>query len=107
MPISFMATALLGVSLLTNLTVESFKKLLNKTDANYSSNAIAAIVSVILAGVGCGIYMITVGLDFTPKIGVEIAVLMYLSFLVSTVGYDKVVQMIMQINSTKEDKPNE
>lgn len=44
---------------------------------------------------------------FTLKIGVEVVVLMYLGFLVSTVGYDKVVQMIMQINSTKEDKPNE
>ena len=102
MPISFMATALLGVSLLTNLTVESFKKLLNKTEANYSSNVIAAIVAVILAGVGCGIYMIMVGLDFTPKIGVEIVVLMYLSFLVSTVGYDKVIQTLKQIHNVKE-----
>ena len=102
MPISFMATALLGVSLLTNLTVESLKKQLNKTDANYSSNVIAAIVAVILAGVGCGIYMIMVGLDFTPKIGVEIVVLMYLSFLVSTVGYDKVIQTLKQIHSVKE-----
>ena len=55
MPISFMATALLGVSLLTKLNVESFKKLLNKTDSNYSSNVIAAIEAVILAGWGCRI----------------------------------------------------
>ena len=46
--------------------------------------------------------MIMVGLDFTPKIGVEIAVLMYLSFLVSTVGYDKVIQTLKQIHSVKE-----
>ena len=63
---------------------------------------IAAIVAVILAGVGCGTYMIMMGLDFTPKIGVEIVVLMYLSFLVSTVGYDKVIQTLKQIHSVKE-----
>lgn len=67
MPISFLTTALLIVSVITNLTVSVF----------------------------------------TMKIGVEIVVLMYLGFLISTVGYDKVIQMLKQIQSVKEETKNE
>ena len=35
------------------------------------------------------------------------SVLMYLGFLISTVGYDKVIQMLKQIQSVKEEKKNE
>lgn len=43
MPIYFMTTALLIVSLVTNLTVEGIKKLLNETTIKYSSNVLAAV----------------------------------------------------------------
>ena len=104
MPISFLTTALLIVSLITNLTVEGIKKLLDGTKVKYSSNVLAAIFSVVIACAVCVIYLVMTDTAFTTKIGVEIVVLMYLGFLVSTVGYDKVVQMIKQIQATKEDK---
>lgn len=103
MPISFLTTALLIVSVTTNLTVEGIKKLLDGTKIKYSSNVLAAILSVVIAGVICVIYLIMNDMAFTLKIGVEIAILMYLGFLVATVGYDKVVQMIQQIQSIKEE----
>lgn len=102
MPISFMTTALLAVSLLTNLTVEGIKKLLDGTNAKYSSNVLAAILSTILSGAVCAIYLIMNDIGFSVKIGVEIVVLMYLGFLVSTVGYDKVVQTLKQLQVNKE-----
>lgn len=101
MPISFMTTALLAVSLLTNLTVEGIKKLLDGTTAKYSSNVLAAIISTLIAGGACAVYLIMGDIAFSLKIGVEIVILMYLSFLVSTVGYDKVIQAIKQIQSSK------
>jgi hypothetical protein len=104
MPISFLTTALLIVSVLTNLTVEGIKKLLDGTKVKYSSNVLAAILSVIIACAVCVIYIVMTDTVFTLKIGVEIAVLMYLGFLVATVGYDKVMQMIQQIKVTKEDQ---
>lgn len=107
MPISFMTTGLLIVSLVTNLTVEGIKKLLEGTKVKYSSNVLAAILSVIIACAVCVIYLIMTDTVFTLKIGVEVVVLMYLGFLVSTVGYDKVVQMIKQIQVVKEDHSNE
>lgn len=97
MPVSFLTTALLIVSLLTNATVEGIKKLLNGTNINYSSNLLAAITSMAIALAVSSIYLIMNDISFTVKVGVEVIVLMYLSFLTSTVGYDKVVQMIGQI----------
>ena len=107
MPISFMTTALLVVSLLTNFTVEGVKKLLNESGKNYSSNALAAILSILLSCGVCIVYLIMNDISFSMKIGVEIAVLMYLGFLVSTVGYDKVLQMLKQIQNVKEGTTHE
>ena len=97
-----MTTALLAVSLLTNLTVEGIKKLLDGTNAKYSSNVLAAILSTILSGAVCAIYLIMNDIGFSVKIGVEIVVLMYLGFLVATVGYDKVIQTLKQLQANKE-----
>ena len=102
MPISFMTTALLIVSLLTNLTVEGIKKLLEGTNKTYSSNVLAAILSTIISGAVCVIYLIMNDVAFSLKIGVEVLILIYLGFLISTVGYDKVIQTIKQIQTSKE-----
>lgn len=107
MPISFLTTALLIVSVITNLTVEGIKKLLDRTKVKYSSNVLAAILSVLIACAVSVIYLIMTDTVFTMKIGVEIVALMYLGFLISTVGYDKVIQMLKQIQSVKEETKNE
>lgn len=107
MPIYFTTTALLIVSLVTNLTVEGIKKLLNETTIKYSSNVLAAVVAVLMSCAVCAIYLIMNDVVFTLKVGVEVCILMYLSFLTSTVGYDKVIQMIQQIRDTKEDTTHE
>lgn len=83
MPISFLTTALLIVSVITNLTVEGIKKLLDGTKVKYSSNVLAAVLSVLIACAVSVIYLIMTDTVFTMKIGVEIVVLMYLGFLIS------------------------
>ena len=91
------------VSVITNLTVEGIKKLLDGTKVKYSSNVLAAILSVLIACAVSVIYLIMTDTVFTMKI----VVLMYLGFLISTVGYDKVIQMLKQIQSVKEETKNE
>lgn len=102
MPISFMTTALLGASLLTNLTVEGVKNTLNGSTFKYSSNVLAAILSVIISAIISVAYLIMNDVAFSGKIAIEIGALMYLSFLVSTVGYDKVIQTLKQLQSSKD-----
>ena len=101
MDLSFLTTALIAVSLLTNLTVEGFKKLMDERGMTYSSNLLAAVTSVIIAAAIFGGYMIMNDITFTIKIAVQIVVLMYLAFLSSTVGYDKIIQTLNQIKETK------
>lgn len=101
MPMSFLSGALLLVSLATNLTVEAIKKVLNGRETKYSSNLLAVIVAIIIAVAVSAAYLVMNDIAFTTKVGVEIGVLMYLSFLTSTIGYDKVVQMLSQIKITK------
>lgn len=101
MSITFLTTALLIVSLVTNLTVEGIKKLLDESGKQYSSNLLAVIVSVVLACAVSAGYMIFNGVPFDAKVGVQIIALIYLSFLVATNGYDKIIQMLMQIKGDK------
>lgn len=107
MPISFLTTALLIISLLTNLTVEGVKKLLDETSVKYSSNVLAAIFSIVIAGISCAVYLIMNDVVFSLKIGVQILVLMYLGFLISTVGYDKVIQTVIQIQQSAKETNKE
>lgn len=101
MDLSFLTTALIAVSLLTNLTVEGLKKLMDEREMTYSSNLLAAVTSIIIAAAIFGGYMIMNDIAFTVKIAVQIVVLMYLAFLSSTVGYDKIIQTLKQIKETK------
>lgn len=103
MSITFLTTALMIVSLLTNLTVEGVKKLLDSTAIRYSSNVLAAILSVVIACAVSVSYMVMNDIVFNAKIGIQIAVLMYLGFLAATVGYDKVIQTIRQIQTVEEE----
>lgn len=93
----FLIKALFLISALTSLTVEAIKKLLNGKEIKYSSNLIAAIVSVILTvAISIG-YIIYESIEVNPQIVVTIIALIYLSFLSATVGFDKVKQLINQI----------
>ena len=92
----FLLSALACISILTSLTVEAIKKIVgDKIKMSY--NLLAAIIAVILTIAVSAGYLIYTGTAFTAQIGVVIVALMFLSFLASTVGYDKVVQMLKQI----------
>lgn len=91
----FLITALAAISVLTSLTVEALKKLLGENIKSY--NLLAAIVSVVLTiAVSIG-YLVYTGTTFTTQILVIIIALVFLAFLSSTLGFDKVKQMIEQL----------
>lgn len=94
---TFLITALTGISVLTSLTVQALKKLLDEAGKQYSSNVLAVVVSValtVLVSIG---YIIYTDIAITAQIIITIISLMFLSFLAATVGYDKVIQMIKQL----------
>jgi predicted membrane metal-binding protein len=93
----FLISALAVISVLTSLTVEAIKKLLNERGAEYSSNLLAAIVAILITVAVCFGYVLYFGIPFTIQIVVIMVALMFLAFLSATVGYDKVRQLLEQI----------
>ena len=93
----FLISALAFISVLTSLTVEAIKKILNEKEVKYSSNILAAIVAVILTvAVSVG-YIIYVDIVVSPKVIITIIALTFLSFLASMLSFDKVKQLLIQI----------
>ncbi|MCH5304194.1 MAG: hypothetical protein J1E41_04965 [Ruminococcus sp.] len=99
MGFQFIFIVLFIVSVLTTLTVQGIKYILDTNNKNYSANILAVIVSVLLSGIMVFLYCLYFSKPFTTQIVIETVVLMYLSFLVATNGYDKIVQTIRQIEN--------
>lgn len=94
----FLLSVLAIISILTSLTVEAIKKLLNEREIKYSANLLAAIVAVILTVVVSICYVIYMNLAVTPQIIITVIAMMFLSFLGSTVSFDKIKQLLLQIH---------
>lgn len=110
MTIEFIMTAVFGISLITGFTVEGLKKILDSKNKKYSSNALAAIISIVISLLSSIIYIITSKIEFSLVVMLEILVITFLSFLSSTIGYDKVIQTFKQLTNfkdSKEDKDKE
>lgn len=99
MSLEFLFVSLFAISVLIELTVEGIKKILDKKLEKYSSNVIAAVTSVIISVAVSAAYLLWTGTALNAKVAVELIALVYLSFLVSTNGYDKVIQSIKQIKN--------
>lgn len=93
----FLITALAVISVLTSLTVQAIKKLLDEKGTPYSSNVLAALVAVALTMIVSVGYIIYMSITVTPQVIITAIALTFLSFLGSTVGYDKVIQLIKQL----------
>lgn len=107
MSIAMFLELLLIVSVLTGLVVQAIKKILDEYGRKYHANTLAGIVAVLLSiGIGFG-YEILIGGSITDKLAVYLIALIFLSWLCSMVGYDKVIQAISQFKTTStesEDK---
>jgi hypothetical protein len=93
----FLLSALALISVLTSLTVEAIKKILNEKHVEYSSNLLAVIVSTILTVALCVGYTLYFGEPFTIQKVIIMIALTFLSFLSATVSFDKVKQALQQI----------
>lgn len=103
MSLEFLGTALLAISVVTSLTVEGIKKIFDACKKNCPSNLVAIIVSVLITVIASVIYVVVKNIPFSFLLVVEIVALVFLSFLVATLGYDKVMQMLKQFFPNKTD----
>jgi len=93
----FLLSALAIISVLTSLTVEAIKKILDEKHKEYSSNLLAVIVAAVLTfAISVG-YVLYYGIPWTIQTAITMIALIFLSFLSATVGYDKIKQLLEQI----------
>lgn len=103
MSLEFLGTTLLAISVLTSLTVEGIKKILDSCNKKCPSNLLAIIVSALVTVIASVVYIVVKNIPFSFLLVVEILILVFLSFLVATLGYDKVMQLLKQFMSHKND----
>ena len=89
---------LLAISIFTSLVVEGIKKFVgDKYTA--SSNLLAGIVAIVLGAMVGIFYCISAEITINAQSIILLIALVFLSWLCAMVGYDKVVQAIMQIKT--------
>ena len=98
MTIEVFLMLLLAVSVFTSLTVEAIKNFMGEK-YNAPSNILAGITAVILSVVVGVFYCILASVAFSSHIVIILIALVFLSWLCSMVGYDKVIQAITQIKT--------
>ena len=93
---------LLAVSVFTGLFTEAVKIVMDGLGAKYCSNVLAGGVAVILSVLVSAAYVVLTETAYNNKMMVYLIALTLLSWLSAMVGYDKVIQAILQIRG-KED----
>ena len=87
---------LLIVSVLTGLFTEGIKNWMKERKKTYYSNALAGYVAVVLSVMVGAAYVIITNAALNAYMAVYLIALVLLSWLAAMVGYDKVIQAIMQ-----------
>lgn len=94
---------LLIVSTLTGIVTEALKKIFDEYGKEYHANTLAGAVSLVLSvAIGLG-YSILIGAEINLMLAIYLIALVFLSWLCSMIGYDKVVQTISQYVSSGEN----
>ena len=94
---------LLLTSALTGLVTQAVKVICNEHNVSYRANTLAGVIAAILSiFIGVGYYLIT-DIAFTTQAIVCLVALVFLSWLGSMVGYDKVIQAISQFKTSKKE----
>lgn len=77
--------------------------MLTEHNKSYHANTLAGVVALILSGaVGSG-YLAVTGIGFTSETIIYLVALVFMSWLCSMVGYDKVMQAISQFKTPNKE----
>lgn len=91
-------------SAVSSLLTEGIKNWFTNAGKNYSSNLIAMINAVVIGCGGTAIAYVLMGIAFTLPNILCLVLMAVAVWLGSMVGYDKVIQLITQITTTKQAK---
>ena len=107
MSLSVFLMLLMLVSTFTGLVTEAVKKCLQEKGKTYYANALAGYTYVGLSIAVGAAYIILTSAAINEQMAVYLIALVFMSWLASMVGYDKVIQAISQFKAGKEKEKNE
>lgn len=90
---------LLVVSTLTGLTTEALKKIFDENHFAYRSNTLAGVVATLLSLLIGVSYVEFASIGLSTQTVICLVALIFMSWLCSMVGYDKVIQAISQFKT--------
>lgn len=101
MTLTLFMALLATFSVVVSLITEALKKMLDIGKVKYSSNVVVLILSIVVGIAGTAVSYVFLGIAFTVP-NIVCMVLMAVAIWVGAmVGYDKVVQMIKQLQGLK------
>lgn len=84
-------------SVFTSLFTEAVKLFLESLKISYASNLVVLGVSAFIGGIGTACAYLFMGIPFTAINIVCLIMMIFANWLVAMLGYDKVVQAIIQL----------
>lgn len=88
-------------SIATGLVVEAIKKLLDEANKTYAPNLLAFVVAILIGTIGTVLFYQLSSIAFTTNNIICAILLGCMSGIGAMVGFDKVKQLIGQLNESK------
>lgn len=92
---------LLAFSTFTSLFVEATKMVLDSIKIKYASNILVLWVAIAVGGLGTAFFYVCTDTAWTAANIINIILMICANWLVSMLGYDKVIQAIAQVKGGK------
>ena len=88
----------------TALLTEAIKKAYENAGKEYSSNIIALIDAIVVGGGGVAVTYMLMGIPWTVNNIICLILMTIAVWIGSMVGFDKIIQLVKQIEKVKENK---
>ena len=89
---------------ITALLTEAIKKAYENAGKEYSSNVIALIDAIVVGGGGVAVTYMLMGIPWTVNNIICLILMTIAVWIGSMIGFDKVIQLIKQLEKVKESK---
>lgn len=104
MTISLFATILTIGSMVNALLTEAIKKMYANAGKQYSANVVALADAIIIGGLGTAAVYMLMSIPWTVNNIICLVMMVVAVWVASMVGYDKIIQLVKQIEKMSEDK---
>lgn len=104
MTVTLFATILTVGAVANALLTEAIKKAYNNAGKTYSPNMVALIDAVVIGGIGTAAVYMLLGLPWSVNNIICLGIMIAAVWIASMIGYDKVLQLVLQIEKITPEK---